>query len=220
MMTARLARANAETWVWLTLAVGTLIGLVTGVGTYRAAPGGSAWASGLTAGLLAATFLAILWYSWETRRLVDAQQEASEIARHPWLSATALKLQRVTLAGAFDLWLPIHNNGTTPAYIARIRVDGTPEPLFDARDPVSDEVIVPGDVLHLRLGTVSALVYEAAQPRVEVTVRMRYRTADGGLGALTVGFEHVKGDWLNLDTDYRFTLSTGKAFPAVGGDGS
>ena len=212
-------RTRAGTWVALTIAFGLLVGLITGVGTYRAAPGVSAWATGLTAALLASTFFAILWYSWETHRLVDAQQEASEIARHPWLSATALapKHRNDTLVGPVDLWLPIENHGDTPAYFTRIEVTGT-EQHFSPREPVSGQVIVPGDVLHLRLGAV--MCAPGPETAVKVMARMRYRTADGGHGDLTVGFEYLtpSGGWENLDTHYRFMLSTGKAFPLAVAD--
>jgi hypothetical protein len=52
---------------------------------------------------------------------------------------------------------------------------------------------------------------------IEVTARMQYRAANGGRDELTVGFEYStpSGGWQNLDTHYRFTLSTGQVFPVA-----
>ena len=42
---------------------------------------------GLTACIFAVTFVAILSYTIETRRLVDLQKRAAEFERRPWLKA-------------------------------------------------------------------------------------------------------------------------------------
>jgi hypothetical protein len=214
---------SARQWVFVTLAVGICVGVMAGAGTYLAAPSGSAWAAGLNAGLLAATFLAILWYSLETRRLVDGQRETNEIARHPWLAATSLKpdeIQPTVTAplGGLRLWLPSENHGTTPAYISNTTVEGelsddSRGARFDPRErPVDTQVIVPGDFLSLRLGS---LIFTESTRRgsLNAKARIEYQTADGGSGELSVGFIYRDGDWTNLDTTYRFTLRSGGAFP-------
>jgi hypothetical protein len=68
-----------------------------------------------------ATFIAVLWYAIETRRLVLGQERTVEISRHPWLEATTLKPE-VRRSGdwefpldGYHVWLPITNVGNTPA---------------------------------------------------------------------------------------------------------
>lgn len=215
---------GARVWLLTTAAVGLVFGLVAGFGAAFAAPGVSAWANGITAGLLAATFVAILWYSWETRRLLDSQQESAEIMRHPWLSATTLNVVEVTPRppgapyGRLAFRLRIDNQGQTPAYVRQITVTGQPAPgteryCFAPREnPIRNQVIAPRDFLDLLLGNVSFM-----DPRldhvVETSATIEYATADGGTGALTVGFRYSNGDWINLATTYKFALRSGAEFP-------
>lgn len=215
---------GARVWLLTAAAAGLVFGLVAGFGAGFAAPGVSAWASGINAGLLAATFVAILWYSWETRRLLDSQQEAAEIMRHPWLSATTLNAVEVTPPPdeapyeRLVFRLRIDNQGQTPAYVRQISVTGQPTPgpggySFVPREkPIRNQVIAPRDFLDLHLGNVSF-----TGPRhdylVETSATIEYGTADGGTGTLTVGFRYADGGWINLDTTYKFALSGGAEFP-------
>jgi hypothetical protein len=217
-------KVGTRFWLLAVVVVGLVFGLAAGLGAAFAAPRLSAWASGVNAGLLAATFVAILWYSWETRRLLDSQQESGEIARHPWLSATTLDMAEVTPPpmdasyGQVRFRLRIDNQGQTPAYVKHIEVSGRPAPgaagyRFVAREkPIRNQVIAPRDFLDLHLGTVSF-----TQPRrdylVELLADIQYSTADGGAGSLAVGFRYADGGWINLDTTYKFSLSSGAEFP-------
>ena len=200
-------------WLVLTAFVSVLVGFMA----YFRSP------TGINAGLLAGTFLAIIWYSWETHRLVDLHQESGEIDRHPWLSATSLKVDEIGRSeaaplGGFNLSLPIENHGRTPAYVGRITVDGglavgSHGCTFAVRDrAVENQVIVPGDFLSVRLGTLTFTGPHAAT--VETRARIEYGTADGGRGVLTVGFRYRDGEWTNLDTMYDFTLRDGRTFPS------
>ncbi len=225
-----------SSWVWIgyTLAVGLVLGLTVAVCTVRAAPSVSASASGITAGLLAATFVAILWYSWETHQLLDLQRESTEITRHPWLSATLLKMAEIeppsrlppispTLQvpsyGDVRFRLPINNEGLTPAYIKRITVRGEPDDpstgygfLARERGEVRNQVIVPHDVLDLYLGRV-VFTQSRSDYVVDIFVDIRYETTDGGSAMLKVGFRYSKGGWISLPTTYDITLGTGAQFP-------
>lgn len=201
---------RARSWIFIALAIGGVFGLI----------------AGLNAGLLAATFVAILWYSWETRKLLDSQLHSGELVRHPWLSATALRVEKGTPEfqefARCHLQLPIDNHGQTPAYITEIEATGQLSAesegcRFTPRErPVRNQVIVPGDSLDLRLGTLSTI-----RPPFRYTViteaRIAYDTADGGSGVLTVGFRYADdGEWTNLDTTYSFTLSSGSKFLRAG----
>ncbi len=72
--------------------------------------------------VVTATFVAVLWYAVETRRLVRGQERTAKISRHPWLEATNLKPEviqpshEIPLSG-YHIWLPITNVGDTPAVI-------------------------------------------------------------------------------------------------------
>ncbi len=210
-------------WLFIAVAVGMAFGLIAGLGVALAAPRVSAWATGINAGLLAATFVAILWYSWETRKLLDSQSHSAEIARHPWLSATALKIVQVNASDGefprFELRLSIDNHGQTPAYIREIAVSGqlfvdSTGCRFAPRErPVRNQVIAPADFLDLHLGTLSLLI-PPFRYTVESRAEIAYATGDGGRGVLTVGFRYADGEWINLDTTYRFTLSNGIEFSA------
>jgi hypothetical protein len=74
-------------WMWVTVvvALGVACVLTAGIGTARAAPRISAWATAINVGLLAATFVAILWYSLEAqgmrREMVRQNEMAMEHAR-------------------------------------------------------------------------------------------------------------------------------------------
>src|SRR5215471_12352918 len=127
------ALGHLGTWVFLVF-VGVAAAIVAGLATHWARPTQSAWASGIYMGLLALTLVAILWYSFETRKLVRMQREASEIESHPWLHvagwpiARQLSIEERMFSGDQSA-LPIKNVGRTPALLTRISVahDGQPD---------------------------------------------------------------------------------------------
>jgi hypothetical protein len=114
--------------------------------------------------------------------------------------------------------LRIDNQGQTPAYVRQITVGGQPGAGFAGYSfvprerPIRNQVIAPRDFLDLHLGDVSF-----TEPRrdylVETSATIEYATADGGVGTLTVGFRYADGGWINLDTTYKFALSSGAEYP-------
>jgi hypothetical protein len=64
-----------RTRYWLLAAV--ILGVIAGR-VAMASPGPSGWATGLNVGLLAATFVAIIWYCWETRQMVHGSKRQSD----------------------------------------------------------------------------------------------------------------------------------------------
>ena len=62
------------------IALGFGCGLTAGIATLRAAPSQSAWATGVTGGVLAATFVAIIWYAVESQRMRGEMARQNEIA--------------------------------------------------------------------------------------------------------------------------------------------
>jgi hypothetical protein len=213
-------------WTWLTSAV------IAGMAAFILSATASApLASALGAGLLASTLVAIIWYSWDTHRLVEsqqrqakAQQQRAEIENHPWLAASTLKWklernERAAPLGHHHLSIEIKNTGRTPAYVHRIGITG-----HDVRgagecrlaledQPKARQVIVPGESLGLVLGV---MVFNVPRPQAPMEVRaaVAYSTAEGGRGDIGVGFRYEHEAWLNLPTSYTFTLSTGTRFPA------
>ena len=205
-------------WIFTTLGFGTLCGLIAGGATAAARPGSSAWASGLGAGLIAATLVAIIWYSWETRRLVDSHESGAELDKHPWLSGTTLKPQEQPegadpfLFGGFRLWLPIQNVGRTPALDVRVesRWETTDHRLNLAalNQPIQDQVIVPSDTLNAYVGHIGFLMPHGAE--AELSVRVTYTVPLGGDGELPLTFQYrSRQGWGNGPTRYRFRLDNG-----------
>jgi hypothetical protein len=199
-------------WLWLALSGGAVAGLTAGVATVKAAPAPSAFGSGVSAGLVAATLVAIVWYSWETRRLVDMQQASSDIDKHPWLSATTLKPESQSeggdhfIFGGFRLWLPVTNVGRTPAYgvqvATRLNGRGHEVALKTPAAPISEQIIVPSDVLHAWVGDVGFV-----KPRggdVDLDVDIQYATVGGGGGRLELAFRLQDGAWRNGPMRYSF----------------
>jgi len=181
-------------------------------------------AGAINTAVVMATFLAVLWYAIETRRLVVGQERASELDRHPWLEATNLKPERIappsegTPLGGFHVWLPITNVGHTPAIdleidalttVADVDIGRTVE----AREKRVGQTLVPRDVLHQEI---SRVFLEGPNTTIRVDVRIMYRTIDGGRADLSVGFLYTAGKgWRNLPTQYLFWLADGSHFPSA-----
>lgn len=172
--------------------------------------------------VLTATFVAIFWYAIETRRLVEGQERAAELDRHPWLEATNLKPEQIppgdgeAAFGGYHIWLPITNVGHTPAVDLEITThitvtDRDVERALEAGEKRVGQTLVPRDVLHQEIGTV---FLEGPYTTIRVNVRIVYRTIDGGRAELEIGFVYTaeKG-WRNLPTRYQFWLSDGSHFP-------
>jgi hypothetical protein len=161
--------ARKSTWIGAAICFGVICGVAAGVGTAGAAQKVSAWATGINAGLLAATFVAILWYSIQTRRLVDAQERSTEIDKHPWLLATTLDAQWLAAGDDFPLggehlWLPIKNSGVSPAFKVQVHaayayaVEGHAVESEKSSRQVTGQLIVPNDTLLFEIGRVTMRV--------------------------------------------------------------
>lgn len=200
---------------WVVITVAVAIGLLA-VGIV--AP---TLASPINTAILTATFVAILWYAVETRRLVEGQERTAEIARHPWLVATNLKPELIPHTeseapfGGYHIWLPITNVGPTPAVDLEIEAttavsDPSLDRVLEAKEKRTGQTLVPRDVLHQEVARVFS---EGPQTTIEVKMRIAYRTIDGGRGRLDVGFQYTaeKG-WRNLPTRYETWLADGTHF--------
>jgi hypothetical protein len=208
-------------WTTLALAVGVVAGVLTGAVAYSAATQ-AAWAaglsSGLTAALVAATFVAILWYSYETRNLLDVHRQSSELDRHPWLSATALRIDHPAsipdgyLHGGQNVWLPIVNEGKTPAFAVsfalHLEILGAENSglMGQADKTGKDQVVVPKDNLTVRF---PPLWFATNERRALARVTIQYATFDGGRGEIALEFRCRDGDWTNGPTRYRFWRADG-----------
>jgi hypothetical protein len=203
-------------WIWIvSIVVGALIlGAISLARTQLA--------GAINAAVVMATFLAVLWYAIETRELVEGQERATELDRHPWLEATNLRPERIAPPsegrplGGFQIWLPITNVGHTPAIdlevdalttVSNVDIGQT----IEAREKRFGQTLVPRDVLHQEI---SRVFLEGPRTTIRVDVRIVYRTIDGGRADLTVGFTYTaeKG-WRNLPTQYQFWLADGSHFP-------
>jgi len=165
-----------------------------------------------------ATFVAVLWYAIETRRLVLGQERTAEISRHPWLEATNLKPEakgpgdwEFPLRG-YHIWLPITNVGGTPALELEVETNlrvldpSKPRPQEGAGKRVG-QTLVPRDALHLEIGRV---FFEGPETAFEVDVTISYRTVDGGRAQVGVSFTYdASRGWRNGPTRYEIRLSDG-----------
>jgi hypothetical protein len=198
-----------------------IAGLVSGTGVYSLS---TAWASATNAGLIAATLVGIVWYSWETSKLVEAQRRSIEIDKHPWLTATNLAPQDIPggadpgLFGGFRLFLPIRNVGETPAYNVSVqashttRVRATPD--REGQSEFRNQVIVPGDTLTVLLGEVFFNLPPSYTRIVDVLVSIRYEVFDRGRGEIQLNFQYMTAaGWGNGDTRYTIWLADGRRWP-------
>jgi hypothetical protein len=160
----------------------------------------------VSAALVAATLVAILWYTAETRRTRISQDEAKasallaeELRAHPWLEATTLRpdIRRPGREGQppeIVLYLPVINRGIAPARDMRFAgglvvayprgpgLGGT-----SSRDEESSRVfLAPSDVAHVHLGSLPLLDADA---NVQASARIRYGTLPGGRGMIEVTFQ-------------------------------
>jgi len=172
------ALGHLGTWIILVL-VGVAAAIVAGVATHWAGPSQSAWASGIYMGLLALTLLAILWYSFETRKLVRIQREAAEIESHPWLHVAGWPIRRQLSAreaerGDQDA-LRIMNVGRTPALLTKVSV-AHEGPQTDSwvklGGDASSRVLAPGQQFLATIAT-----FEASGPSIQayLSVTIDYR---------------------------------------------
>src|SRR5262249_4320739 len=210
------ALRHPRTWLALVLAC-VAAALIAGVATHRAQTSPSAWAAGLTLGLLALTLLAILWYSFETRNLVRIQREASEIESHPWLHVEAWPIPRELspeeAVKGDQFALPIMNVGRTPALITKVSVAhrGRIDPWVKLEGGANPRVLAPGQQF---LATIVTL--KAAGPSIlaYLSVVIDYRALQGGGGQVVVWLRYAEGGWKSRRTAYAATLASGRALPA------
>jgi hypothetical protein len=204
-------------WAWV---IGTLVaGVVTLV---VAAKIPTEWGTPLSAGLLAATLIAIVWYSWETHRLVRLQRIGTEVENHPWLSALYVIGSDVPVEespyGGHEAMLPISNVGRTPARVCGVTVSSRLE------EGAADCTVVPGGDRDSRVlvagGRVNVkvvdIVFRTPTPKVGLylDVVVEYETLDGGGGRLTLPFRYANRRWKNRGgATYEYTLPSGGTFP-------
>lgn len=176
-------------------------------------------ASLLSTAVLVATFVAVTWYSMETRILRLQQQSESELRNHPWLRGSDLTVNKDKnqggLLGREELYLTVKNVGATPAHDLQLnvawRIEGQ-EPASGQRN-IRSITIAPEDTYHMKLCDID---FEIPGDRAVVDVELSYRSFMGGGGRLQVNFySHEKG-WANGPTSYEFWLSDGKRFPEGG----
>jgi len=166
---------------------------------------------------------AIIWYSWETRKLriategagketERARQEtaiAREIELHPWLNGSKLELDKQP-GHDILIWLPIKNEGKTPALKVVFDSDFT----IDGGSPVKmsykNVCLAPGDTMRCKIGRFK-MDDQARTARISVVVS--YSTYVGGSGRMKHEFQYGRGDWWNDHGDYQIILSTGEAYP-------
>lgn len=213
-MTWRAPYFDPYWWILILLSAGVASAVLAGIATDPARPTLSAWATGLNAGLLAATLVAIVWYSLRTHRLVDLQRDVAAVGNHPWLSAMYLTPRDLLQDekapfGRHEAILPITNTGRTPARLRRVTVS-TEEEQEQASDcmlvPGGDNdprVLVPGDRVDVK---VLEIIYGGPPPTVYLDIVIEYDSIDGGSGRLTLRFRFANGRWKNRDSRYDFTL--------------
>ncbi len=228
--TLDMALGNLGTWLVLVL-VSVASAVVAGVATHWARPGPSAWAVGLSLGLLALTLLAILWYSFETRKLVRIQREAAEIESHPWLhvagwpTARQLSIEERMFSGD-QAALPIMNVGRTPALLTKISVahDGSPGldgALVELGGDNNPRVLAPGQqflATIVAIKTREPIKARELSPRLHLSVTIDYRALQGGGGQVVVRLRYAGGVWKSRRTTYMATLASGQTLPAPASD--
>src|SRR5262245_158055 len=184
-------------------------------------------------GLVAATLMAILWYTFETRRMRISQDEAKaaaqladELRSHPWLEATTLKPQIKTFdqegkPSELELYLPAINRGVTPAKDMLFATMWTetyprdPDLRVDTSAGQEQSVrvfLAPSDTAHFGLGGLPLLDRDAD---VAAWTRISYRTLAGGSGIVEQRFRGtIRGfaieSFYNMTMRYVVIDSTGR----------
>jgi hypothetical protein len=206
---------SSGTWLALIVTVGVLFGAAAGFATNPVFGTGSPLAAGLNAGLLAATLVAVVWYSLETHRLLGVQRDAAEISEHPWLEVSPWPdeeiIRRQTLAAS----LRVKNVGHAPALIRRVGVTEPKESergnwTVGAKGDDSPRALAPGQsyvVTIVELGTADGAA------AVCLDVSFDYGTVHGGRGWLLLRFRYKDRQWKSRETRYEIELSSGRRLP-------
>lgn len=208
------ALGHLGTWIVLAL-VSVVAALVAGVATHWARPTPSAWAVGLSLGLLALTLLAILWYSFETRRL-------AEIGSHPWLQVVGWPIPRQLepveklLMGGEQAALPIMNVGRTPAQLTKISVayEGPQNPVdawVELGGDANPRVLAPGQQFLAPIVTIRGSV---PSTRLHLLVTIEYQALQGGGGQVVVWLRYAGDMWKSQRIAYTATLAFGEVLSA------
>jgi hypothetical protein len=104
------------------------------------------------------------------------------------------------------LWLPVTNVGRTPAYrvqvAARLSAHGHQVVLKAPTAPISDQVIVPTDTLHVWVGDVGFVIPHGGD--LDLDIDIQYAMVGGGGGRLTLAFIFREGGWRNGPMRYAF----------------
>ena len=213
------ALEHPRAWIVLVF-VGVAAAIVAGLTTHWARPSQSAWAYGIYMGLLALTLLAILWYSFETRKLVRIQREASEIESHPWLHVAGWPIPRQH-DPLEEIVLPIQNVGQTPAQITKISVayDDGPlnlnDTLVNLGGDTDPRVLAPGQQF---LATIMTILVGTQSTLLHLLVTIEYRALQGGSGRVVVRLRYAERGWKSRRTEYAATLASGRVLPAPATD--
>lgn len=165
--------------------------------------------------ILTATFVVILWYTFETYRLRINYEKGAEIESFPWLVGSDLVINKRETIESFiydeTIYLPIKNVGKTPAFDiifqTNINVQG---PDILEKKEYQDIVIAPGDTCHFKLGQLN---YHNPADEAQVDVVITYKSYLNGEGKLTHNFYYRNKSWANGPSTYHFKLSDGRTFP-------
>ena len=173
----------------------------------------------LNGAALVSTFVAVVWYTVETRVLRLQQEFDSEIRNHPWLKGSNLKIDRVEdeNAGMFGrdvIYLPVTNVGVTPAHniFVNVRWELKGRLSSNGVKKYNQLVLAPNDTCHLKL---CELDYDDPDDGAIISVEMSYESFMGGGGSFEMTFVKEPGQgWANGPmSPYRFWLSDGREFP-------
>lgn len=178
----------------------------------------------LTPAMLAATLVAVTWYSVETRRLRIAQEHDAEIRNHPWITVEKVEFRLDKDGGGFvgseHIMVSISNKGLTPAN--EILISG--ESPTDAASHENQIRFMDNSIGNLPPGVtreteVAVVNLEKPGERTQVDFHVAYKSCKGGGGRIRVSCilseeqGHYGWRW-HLAEPYEFWLSTGKKFSA------
>ena len=170
----------------------------------------------ITAAILAATLVSILWYTVETHKLRTNYEKGAEIESFPWLTGSDLKVNKNETIENFiwsdTIYLPIKNVGKTPAFDTKIQTNiNAQEPDILEKKEYQDIIIAPGDTYHFKLGQLN--YHNPTEDVAQIDVTLTYKSYLGGKGKSTQNFVYRNKSWANGPSTYQFILSDGRTYP-------
>jgi hypothetical protein len=172
----------------------------------------------LTLLVLTITAIAIIWYSYETRKLRIATENTrtdtlrtTEIEYHPWLVGSDLKIDDDPHIFTPSIWLPVKNVGKTPAFIASIICEYYLWDDLITSETYRNQIVPPNDVLHFKIVSIKQTSGDPGADRISVAIT--YSTHLKGSGIIKHEFGRVASGWENLKSEYTIALSTGEKYP-------